>query len=224
MKMLEDIIGKRYSRLLVVSYFMSDKHKRTYCLCQCDCGKLTEAKPSDLKRKYKQSCGCLMLEKLIKRVTTHGQSGHSGKYNTNYQAWQAMKRRCSNNNISHPDHHLYYGKGIIVCDRWKNSFENFIQDMGEKPDDSYSLDRIDSNKNYCPENCRWATATEQARNTSRNVRYEIEGKLLTIGEWSEISKINVWAIISRIRRGWNIKDAIFLPLRSTKRDISRSQS
>jgi hypothetical protein len=99
-----------------------------------------------------------------------------------------------------------------MCDRWRNSFSNFIADMGRKPSPSHSLDREDNNGNYEPGNCRWATGLEQRRNTTRSVKIECDGEAKSLVEWSYFTGLPQTAIRSRIRRGWDIKEALTKPL------------
>lgn len=110
--------------------------------------------------------------------TKHGQAQKTSEYKT----WATMKERCYNKNC--PSYKRYGGRGIVVCDRWVNSFENFFDDMGKKPTANHSLDREDVNGNYEKENCRWATKQEQGRNTSRNVYIDHAGRRMILAEWA----------------------------------------
>lgn len=108
-----------------------------------------------------------------------------------------MKLRCTNpNNHAYKD---YGGRGIKVCDRWINSFENFLADMGERPSKEYSIDRIDVNGNYCPENCRWATRTEQCNNRRSNIRIEYKGETHTLKEWCDIYDMKYALVIYQVK-------------------------
>lgn len=118
-----------------------------------------------------------------------------------------MKRRCLQ--VNHHKYPLYGGRGITVCDRWME-FKNFIEDMGVRPDGT-TIDRKDGNGNYCPENCIWATATEQNRNRSNNRHLTLYGVTKTISEWCEIADVNLNTVISRLNHGWDDRRAVFTP-------------
>lgn len=123
-----------------------------------------------------------------------------------YRNWHNMKNRCLNQNI--PEYKWYGARGIRVCDRWLNSFENFLADMGTRPSPKHSIDRIDNNGNYCPENCRWATQKQQSRNTRNNRKITINGICKTVAEWAEIVGMKQNSLLYRIRRGTPPEDAI----------------
>jgi hypothetical protein len=119
--------------------------------------------------------------------------------------WWSMRQRCENRNC--PCYPRYGGKGITVCDRWKN-FDAFYADMGTRPSDKHSIDRIDRNGSYSPENCRWATSQEQNRNHSKNVLLKFKGQTRLLCEWAEIQNINHSTVRNRLAKGWSISDAL----------------
>jgi hypothetical protein len=157
------------------------------------------------KHLYGQGCPECGKEKL----TTHGKI-----FSKEYKSWQLMKDRCFNQNNNR--YHRYGGRGIAVCDRWLNSFENFLADMGECPE-GCSIDRIDNDKNYCPENCRWATQTEQQNNRSNNTLLTIYGKTMSLGEWLKVNPyVDRKTVQSRLRLGWTHKQALYGKLEENK--------
>jgi hypothetical protein len=186
----ENLIGKEYDRLIVEEYAGSTKGGRAMWLCKCKCGNYKIIVAASLKRKLTGSCGCKQKEIASKLNKSHG----LGK-TTEYSSWTNMQTRCRNPNFK--DWHLYGGKGIKVCERW-NSFENFLEDMGKKPGKGYSIERRDSNKDYTPENCYWATSIEQANNTSKNLHFEWNGKLCTIRELADLAGLPHGTLYQRL--------------------------
>jgi len=182
---------------------VADKRYKYY-LCQCSCGNEAVVQLSNLLSGHTKSCGCLNSELSAERArlrnTTHGMYG-----TREYNIWNAMVDRCTNE--KHHNYGLYGGRGIKVCDRWFNSVENFYTDMGDRPP-GMSLDRIDNDGDYEPDNCRWATAKEQSRN-KRNNRL-IEGKAMA--EWCEDNNLNYNAVAHRLyrllKKGMSDEDAV----------------
>ncbi len=169
-----------------------------------------------------RSCGCAAPELISKLMKTHGFSrcSKTGRKHRVYGAWLSMRERCMRvKSVSYPD---YGGRGITVCDRWKNSFEAFIADMGEPPEGK-TLGRIDNNGNYCKENCEWQTPAQQARNKRNTKLIEMDGQLKTAGEWEEITGIGRVAIRDRISRGWPPSRAITEPVSKLFRSKKRME-
>lgn len=160
---LQDLTGRKFGRLLVVTRAERlPKAGRVLWHCICDCGQEPTVTGSNLITGNSQSCGCLHSEKAVQRGRDSKTHGHwiNGKASPTYRSWLAMHGRCK-----HPatnGFEYYGGRGIIVCARWA-SFEHFLTDMGERPA-GRSLDRIDGDGNYTPDNCRWATEREQKLN------------------------------------------------------------
>lgn len=163
-----DLTGQRFSRLVVLRKEES-KNKKVRWLCRCDCGNETSVIASNLRCGHTTSCGCVLREHHEARKAA-GRMNDFPEYNT----WEQMKRRCyDTDSISYPN---YGGRGITVCPRWRGNFMQFLEDMGRRPGPGYSIERIDNDREYCPENCRWATTAEQARNKRNNVHLTYKGK------------------------------------------------
>jgi len=158
-----------------------------------------------LRSGHTKSCGCLSGETTAIRNTTHGLSK-----NPLYGLWIKVKDRCSNQNCE--DYKYYGARGIKVCDRWLNSFPNFLADMGPRPSRSHSIDRINTNGNYEPGNCRWATPLQQNSNRRNSRLFEHGGKSLTLQQWSIEVGVRLGTIASRIDNGWSIEEALTIPV------------
>ncbi len=160
MSNLIDLTGQVFGRLTVIELAGMNKHRQSIWLCKCCCGVNKIIPSHDLRQGAINSCGCLHSERAKKRGTIHGMRNSS-----EYSSWRNMKNRCLNSNTDR--YKDYGGRGISICESWLNSFENFFADMGPKPK-GYSIERINNDGNYCPENCIWADDKTQQRNRRNN--------------------------------------------------------
>lgn len=187
-----DMTGQRFGRLTVVLFVRGDG-THSYWSVKCDCGNDRVVARNSLQSGRTKSCGCLHRENKARTSTKHGK--HLSRV---YNTYMMMRARCSNPNAT--GYECYGGRGITVCDRWNNSFQSFLDDMGEPPDGT-SIDRIDVNGHYEPTNCRWATRSEQQANRRNTVRIDLNGEVKTMHEWSESLDIPVRTIRARIAAG-----------------------
>lgn len=201
MSKFQDLTGQKFGRLTVIKRVENTKNKDTLWLCKCDCGGETITRITNLKNGNTKSCGCLNKEHLLKSITKHGL--HNEKL---YNTWKCIRQRCNNKN--NPSYKNYGGRGITICNEW-NDFKNFYDwalNNGYK--ENLTIDRINNNKGYSPENCRWADKTTQSNNKRNNRNYTYNNETHTMGEWAKILNVNYWALRSRLDRGWDIKKAL----------------
>lgn len=222
-----NLIGQKFGRLLVLE-FAGIRNYRTFFLCRCECGKEKIIMGKSIINGKTKSCGCLIKEVMKNNFfgVTHG------KHNTIfYKKWGGIKTRCLNK--KNHTYKNYGGRGIKICDKWLK-FEGFYDDMydNEDPSKSYikhcekfgenntTLDRIDNNKGYCKENCRWSTSKEQANNRRNNRLIVYQGKRQTIAEWAKELNIKPSLISDRIKRGWKIEKVFNTPINFYKKYIT----
>ena len=205
-----ELAGKVFGRLTVIEPARKDRSGKVRWRCICDCGVEKEVLSSSLSLKHTRSCGCLRNDLSKSRNKTHGDSC-GGSTTPEYNSRSQILQRCTDeNNKAYPE---YGGRGIQVCSRWKESFENFLEDMGRKPSPQHSIERIDNDGNYCPENCRWATKKEQARNRRSNRMIRLNGRTQCLADWVDELGISRSTVKDRLRRGWSEEKALTTPVR-----------
>lgn len=197
-----DLVGQRFGRLVVQERVESDIKRSTFFECLCDCGSTIIATGSNLRRGGYTSCGC--YRRSVK--ATHGMHN-----TTEYNIWRQMLQRCTNPKARYFEN--YGGRGITVCEEW-TTFESFFRDMGFRPSLNHTIDRIDNGKGYNKENCRWATAAEQSRNTTRNRNFTINGKTQCITDWAKQLGCTTQSIKCRLRSGWTEEEAFTTPIQA----------
>ena len=155
---MEDFKGRVYTRLTVLEFSHHNKHLQPVWKCECVCKKIRFVPSGDLRSGHTKSCGCLSADSLRKIAYKHGEGGVTKEYT----CWRSMKQRCLDKKCdSYQD---YGGRGITVCSEWLNSYQQFLKDMGRKPSETHSIDRINNDGNYEPSNCKWSTPKEQCNN------------------------------------------------------------
>ena len=207
MPITSELVGQRFGRLTVLQQAPSWNGRRCY-ICLCDCGCVRIHPISRLRSGDMRSCGCLNREVLATRKLVHGDTWQGGS-TPEYRAWLNMKGRCYN--PKNASYRRYGGRGLTVIERWRNSFEAFLEDMGRRPSPQHSLDRIDNSLGYFPENCRWATAVVQKRNSGGIFRVNIGGKIVCLKEACDLHGVSYGLIRNRVRRGWPSEKALATP-------------
>lgn len=201
-----NLVGERFGALTVIGRGPNDSQGKTTWLCKCDCGNVCTVSRGNLKSGQTKSCGCSTKYLLKISHTKHGL-----RYTSIYHVWNSMKDRCNN-----PRCHAYEnygGRGIKVCDEWQNdpkAFYDWAVSHGFKK--GLSIDRIDNDKGYPPENCRWANTETQGNNRRSNRCINYLGETHTVKEWSEILKIDYADMKSRLRSGWSIEKIVSTPV------------
>lgn len=211
---IDTFIGKKYGKLQIVSLdYKKQKYAKNgrkdgflyYFKCLCECGNYTVVNLHDLTSHHTQSCGCYQKDQTSKSNKTHGL-----KNSPVFYIWTSMKQRCLNpNNRAYKN---YGGRGITVCDEWKDDFKAFYDwAMANGYKEKLSIDRIDVNGNYEPSNCRWATRRIQSRNTRKNIIVEYKDEKLCLKDLAVKYNIDYKLLHKRFKKGWSIEKALTTP-------------
>lgn len=207
----KDLTNQTFGRLIVIqraeSHITVGGQKVARWLCQCECGNRIIVRGSQLSSGKTQSCGCLRNDRVKEKICTHNSSN-----SRLYHIWSHMKQRCENPNVErYPN---YGGRGIKVCEEWRN-FETFKEwAVTHGYNENLTIDRINTNKDYCPDNCRWTSWKTQANNTTRNHYITYNDETHTLSEWSSILNISYTVLRARINRSkWDIEKAFTTPVK-----------
>lgn len=200
-----EIAGKKFGRLTAIERLIVNGRAHWRCVCECKVERVVAE--YKLKTGHTKSCGCLVREVSSRVNRTHGYT--SGGDQREYRIWLHMKTRCDPDRKDYETKN-YSQRGILCCDRWLNSFVDFISDMGNPPTQLHTLDRIDGSKGYYPENCRWATMREQSNNRRGNRVITFNGESMTLQQWSEKVGIKRETIAARLNKGKTVEAALTL--------------
>jgi hypothetical protein len=225
---LIDKTGNRYGKLLVLR-----KHETPRMwLCVCDCGNEKLVTGSNLASGAIRSCGCLAtqwassmgsnpeyIHRRSEKLVKHGEKRRSGA-TVEYKTWLVMKRRCYDE--KYKDFETWGGRGIRVCERWRNSFPAFLKDMGRRPEGSFSIDRKNENRDYSPDNCRWATPLQQGEHMRPNIQVSYGGvEFFSLKEACRVLGLPYQTIFSRVKYGYSLHDALSIGAKRAKPRRSR---
>jgi len=202
-------VGEKHNRFTCIEINVGfTKFNRTLHLFKCNCGNLRIASISNVRSGNYKSCGCLKIDKTVERSYKHGYSN-----TRTYRIWTGMRQRCFN--LKDTGYADYGKRGITICERW-NDFTNFFEDMGLCPP-GLSIERIDNNSGYSPENCKWAAKDEQMGNRRNSITLQLFGISGSIKQWAAALDIKTGIIVDRLRYGWSVEDTLCTPIISKPR-------
>ncbi len=193
-----NLSGIRFGRLVAIEKTEWRKNNRVVWRCICDCGNESFVASSNLTFAHTKSCGCLQIDIVTK---------HDASATPEYKAWYSMLQRC--NDPEHKSFNRYGARGITVCERWQE-LRNFLDDMGTRPS-GMTLERINNDEGYSKDNCKWATRSEQQRNTSLNRMLTFNGETMCVVRWGERIGLTGAQIRDRLRIGWTVEDTLTTP-------------
>lgn len=211
MPRFKNITGKKFGKLTAIRLASSsskDGHARWHC--DCDCGGKSIVNSNNLRTGNTKSCGCMQIKSGKNNSCFKDGRSHMREY----YLWFEIRSRCLNKNSK--SYKNYGGRGISICSRWE-SFENFIADMGKRPTPDHSIDRIDNDGDYEPDNCRWATRRQQANNKRSNVNLTMNGETKTIAQWVRKTGFDHSTIRRRIKMGWPVEKILTHPVRKHRK-------
>jgi hypothetical protein len=203
---IKEETGHKYGRLTVQS-FACVKHRKAYWNCLCECGEKVTVIGTSLRNGGTKSCTCFRIDETVRRSIKHLHSIAGAKTKA-YTTWSNVKSRCTNPKSSHFEH--YGRRGIKMCARWIDSFENFLEDMGDRPP-GMTIERINNDGDYEPGNCRWASHKEQMNNTRGNRFLTFNGITKTISQWAISIGLHPNGLAKRLERGWTLQLALTTP-------------
>lgn len=195
-KVRANLSGMVFGKLTVKEYSHSDKWGNACWICECECGNQAVVSTKDLKRGHTNSCGCYQKQRASEAKTKHGKSGEDNRL---YRIWKGIKERCFNSNARYYSN--YGGRGISICDEWRNeylAFEAWALSHGYQ--DHLTIDRIDVNGNYEPDNCRWVSMKEQCNNRRNNNYISFNGKTQTAAQWADELGVERTSLVRKLRK------------------------
>lgn len=209
-----DLTGQRFNQLLVIKESGRNKEGKVIWLCKCDCGNYHKTLGKYLRNGNATSCGC--RRKKILAETTQRQTTHKMINTRLYTIWRGMRQRC--NNVNSCSYQNYGGRGISICEEWNDFMKFYKWSINNGYEEHLTIDRIDNNGNYEPNNCRWVTRKKQGNNNRHNHYLTYKGETKTMSEWSDITGIEYRTLRSRINSyHWSIEKALETPIRPRRK-------
>ena len=209
----ESLVGRAFARLTVLRVYRTAPGTRSRAVCRCECGRETDVQTNNLTSGNTTSCGCLGQQSRARNGRANRRHGHAAndRESGTYASWRGMLKRCERPVTDGFRH--YGGRGISVCTDWRTSFDAFLADMGARPD-GRTLDRIDSNRGYSKDNCRWSTVREQNRNKRNTYWVVFAGSRISLADLTDRLGFRRFTLRNRLKCGWSIERAAATPERT----------